>query len=167
MPFIQAIERILVSCAKLGTFRKNIDSVRFYLTISALGYYILSNRFTLSAVTGKELMSKDEYDIMKAMHLDVLISYLTSKIGENTVNIPAVPRTLANSLDSKIEAKKPKASASKSKEEIKIEEIKVNLKPELEPAASPKVKEKSVPVDKATKTTKAAKTEKIAKSVKK
>ncbi len=115
LPFIQAIEKILVSGAKLGVFRQNIDSVRFYLTISALGYYILSNRFTLSAVTGKELMSKDEYDIMKAMHLDVLISYLTYNIDANSADIPAPPKNLPNNVS---EIKKVKTPLAKTKETV-------------------------------------------------
>ncbi len=78
LPFIEAIDKILKSGEDLGIFKKQIDPVRFYLTISSLGYYILSNRFTLSAVTGRELLNKDEYDNMKNMHLDVLLSYLKS-----------------------------------------------------------------------------------------
>jgi AcrR family transcriptional regulator len=87
LPFIEAIDKILISGAKMGIFRQDVDPIRFYLTVSSLGYYILSNRFTLSAVTGKELMSKDEYQIMKEIHLDVLISYLTNKDRTNSYNI--------------------------------------------------------------------------------
>jgi AcrR family transcriptional regulator len=76
-PFTEAIKKILSSGSNLGLMRKDIDPVRFYLTISSLGYYILSNRFTLSAVTGRELMSKTEYEIMKDIHLDVLLSYIS------------------------------------------------------------------------------------------
>ncbi len=77
-PFIQAIERLLVSGKNLKLFREDIDPVRFYLTISSLGYYILANRYTLSVVTGYDLMSKTEYETMKDIHLDVLMSYLTN-----------------------------------------------------------------------------------------
>jgi len=88
LPFIEAIDRILKAGAKLKVFKEGVDCVRFYLTISALGYYILSNRFTLSAVTGRELMSKEEYERMKTMHLDVLISYLTRIDGVQEIQAP-------------------------------------------------------------------------------
>lgn len=77
-PLVQSFKLLLTVGEQKKIFRSNIDAVQFYLTTSALGYYILANRYTLSAVTGRDLIAKDEYEKMKHIHLDVLISYLSN-----------------------------------------------------------------------------------------
>ncbi|MNN08811.1 HTH-type transcriptional repressor NicS [compost metagenome] len=59
-----------------GVFRDNIDVPQFYLTISALGYYVLSNRYTISAVTGRDVASQHEHERFAELHTEMLICYL-------------------------------------------------------------------------------------------
>jgi AcrR family transcriptional regulator len=77
LPFIEAIGRLANAGIAKGVFKPGLEPVKLYLTISSLGYYILANRHTLSVVTGFDLLNKTEYETVKKMHLDVLISYLT------------------------------------------------------------------------------------------
>lgn len=42
-----------------GVFRPGIDPVNLNITIAAIGYYYITNRFTGSIVFERELMSKE------------------------------------------------------------------------------------------------------------
>ena len=42
-----------------SVFRRNLDVHRVYLTLAALGYFYLSNRYTLSSFLGSDLMRAD------------------------------------------------------------------------------------------------------------
>jgi hypothetical protein len=43
-------------------FRRGLDVKKVYLTLAALGYFYLSNRFTLSSFLGTDLMQPSECD---------------------------------------------------------------------------------------------------------
>ena len=59
-----------------GVFRGGIDPAELYITLVALNYYYLSNRFTLSTVLARDLMSP----VSKERHLEhateVVLNYL-------------------------------------------------------------------------------------------
>ncbi len=52
---INAITDLLKRGQKEGTFRKNVDPVQFYISILALSYLHLSNKYTLSITYGGDL----------------------------------------------------------------------------------------------------------------
>jgi AcrR family transcriptional regulator len=54
-PAIAILERVLQSGAKAGLFRRDLAARDLYLMIAALGYFYLSNRYTLSAFLGENL----------------------------------------------------------------------------------------------------------------
>ncbi len=62
-----------------GLFRDNVDVPQFYLTISALGYYVLSNRYTISAVIGRDVASEDEHARFAELHTDMLLAFLQKR----------------------------------------------------------------------------------------
>jgi hypothetical protein len=43
-------------------FRRDLDVKKVYLTLAALGYFYLSNRYTLSSFLGTDLMRPSECD---------------------------------------------------------------------------------------------------------
>lgn len=57
-PFVDMLSRILKRGVAGGEFRKGVDAVQLYISIAALSYFYLSNRHTLSAIFGKDLMSR-------------------------------------------------------------------------------------------------------------
>jgi AcrR family transcriptional regulator len=59
-PFIRIIEDLLARGAKQGVFRQGIDPVKLYITIAALGYFYVSNRYTLTHFLGVDLMGEKE-----------------------------------------------------------------------------------------------------------
>ena len=54
-PFVKLIGDILRRGVAEGMFRDGLDPVDVYITIAAVGYFFLSNNFTLSAIFGRDL----------------------------------------------------------------------------------------------------------------
>ncbi len=54
-PALEVTERILKAGVRAGLFRRGLAARDVYLMIAALGYFYLSNRFTLSAFLGEPL----------------------------------------------------------------------------------------------------------------
>jgi AcrR family transcriptional regulator len=75
-PIVATLTRILERGQQAGLFRTNVDPLRFYVTLSGLGYYIVSNRFTLEATFGLDFSSDAERGQMVAMHTEMLLAYL-------------------------------------------------------------------------------------------
>lgn len=60
-----------------GLFRKSIDPVELYISISALGYFYLSNQYTLSMLFNRKLNAPEWIAHRQAHLVDMVISYLT------------------------------------------------------------------------------------------
>jgi AcrR family transcriptional regulator len=56
-PFVGRMQALLKRGAELGLFRNDIDPVQINITIAAIGYYYLTNRFTGSIVFERDLMT--------------------------------------------------------------------------------------------------------------
>ncbi len=54
-PVIGMLSQLLDRGERDGVFRSGIDSVELYLSVASLGYFVLSNQHTLSAVLGRDL----------------------------------------------------------------------------------------------------------------
>jgi TetR/AcrR family transcriptional regulator, upper aerobic nicotinate degradation pathway regulator len=59
-PVLAILETILAEGMRQKVFRRRLDVKKVYLTLAALGYFYLSNRFTLSSFLGTDLMRPDE-----------------------------------------------------------------------------------------------------------
>jgi TetR/AcrR family transcriptional regulator len=59
-PIIAELQDVLKRGAKSGAFRPGIDALDVYLSIAGLGFFYLSNRWTLSTVFRRDLMQKAE-----------------------------------------------------------------------------------------------------------
>lgn len=71
------IRTILAEGERQGVFRKGVDPVELYISISALGYFYLSNRYTLSMIFDRDLKRPENIASRKAHIVDVILSYLT------------------------------------------------------------------------------------------
>jgi AcrR family transcriptional regulator len=56
-PLIETLGEILERGRAEGHFRGGVDPVQLYISIAGLAYFYLSNRHTLSAIFGRDLMS--------------------------------------------------------------------------------------------------------------
>ena len=75
-PIVAKLGNVLMRGQKAGLFRSDVDPLRFYVTLSGLGYYIVSNRFTLAATLGRDFTDTDERAGMVRMNTEVLLAYL-------------------------------------------------------------------------------------------
>lgn len=75
-PLMKTISDLLGRGQRLGKFRDNVDPIDLYITISAVSYFYLSNRFTLSYVFGQDLMAPDRIAQRRQHAVDVVLGYL-------------------------------------------------------------------------------------------
>jgi AcrR family transcriptional regulator len=75
-PILATVTGILDRGHRAGLFRAGIDPLRLYVTISGLGYYIVSNRHTLQATLDRDFTSPDERNEMVRLNTDMLLAYL-------------------------------------------------------------------------------------------
>jgi AcrR family transcriptional regulator len=57
-PLVASLRSLLQRGERLGVFRKGIDPVQLYISIAAEGYFYLSNRYTLSQIFRRDLMTR-------------------------------------------------------------------------------------------------------------
>lgn len=67
------VQSILDRGVATGVFRKGIDPVQLNITIAAIGYYYLTNRFTGSIIFKRDFMSKDNLKARLAFNLETIL----------------------------------------------------------------------------------------------
>jgi AcrR family transcriptional regulator len=75
-PLIERISVLLRRGVEQGVFRDDLDPLKVYVSIAALGFFYLSNRWTLSTVFRRDLLAKDEIENWGRHMVDVTLSYL-------------------------------------------------------------------------------------------
>ncbi|CAB3785621.1 TetR/AcrR family transcriptional regulator [Pararobbsia alpina] len=78
-PVTSVLASILMRGAEAGVFRADVDPLRFYVTLSALGYYVLSNRYTLAAILGRDFTEPEERVEVLKLSTEMVLCYLRSK----------------------------------------------------------------------------------------
>ena len=61
-PLIEDLAKVLARGAKSGELRAGVDAMQLYISIAGLAYFYLSNKHTLGAIFGIDLMKKDALD---------------------------------------------------------------------------------------------------------
>jgi len=57
-PLVESLRGLLQRGERLRVFRRGIDPVQLYISIAGEGYFYLSNRYTLSQIFGRDLMTR-------------------------------------------------------------------------------------------------------------
>ncbi len=73
-PFVALIDDILRRGVAAGVFRPGLDPVELYITIAAVGYFYLSNNWTLSAIFGRALGTDAACRKRKKHNVDVILN---------------------------------------------------------------------------------------------
>ena len=73
-PFVSMIGDILKRGVAKGVFRPGLDPVDLYITIAAVGYFYLSNNWTLSAIFGRDLGTDAACRQRKRHNVDVILN---------------------------------------------------------------------------------------------
>lgn len=79
-PVIDQLAQILRRGAAAGVFRHDIEPVRLYLSISALGFYVISNRYTLQQTFGCDFADDIEHPQVVRQHTDMLLAYVRPSV---------------------------------------------------------------------------------------
>jgi AcrR family transcriptional regulator len=75
-PLVDMLSQVLHRGAAQGLFRPDVDPVHLYITIAALGFFYLSNRYTLSAIFLRDLGEKEELAAWEQHMTTVVLAYL-------------------------------------------------------------------------------------------
>jgi AcrR family transcriptional regulator len=71
--FVSMVTTILERGVSTGVFRQGIDPVQLNITIAAIGYYYLTNRFTGSIVFERDLMAKEALEERLRFNIDTIL----------------------------------------------------------------------------------------------
>jgi hypothetical protein len=75
-PLIGIITTLLARGVKAKVFRDGVDPVQLYITIASLGFFYMSNRFTLSTIFGRDLGTEQALAERGSHIEDVVLGYL-------------------------------------------------------------------------------------------
>jgi AcrR family transcriptional regulator len=78
-PIVATLSAILARGEAAGLFRPNLDPLRVYVTVSGMGYYIVSNRYTLAATLGRDFSVGAERAEMIQLNTEMLLAFLMRK----------------------------------------------------------------------------------------
>ena len=71
--FVDRMRSLLERGVKEGTFRHGLDPVHVNITIAAIGYYYLTNRFTGAIVYQREMMTDDALKARLQFNVDTIL----------------------------------------------------------------------------------------------
>jgi AcrR family transcriptional regulator len=74
--FVTMVKTILDRGVASGVFREGIDPVQLNITIAAIGYYYINNRYTGSIVFERDLMSGENLAARLAFNLETILRLL-------------------------------------------------------------------------------------------
>ena len=75
-PLIEALAKVLKRGEKSGELRGGIDAMQLYISIAGLAYFYLSNKHTLGAIFGLDLMTEKALAQRLSHMTDVVASYV-------------------------------------------------------------------------------------------
>lgn len=71
--FVSMVKTILDRGVAAGEFRDGVDPVQLNITIAAIGYYYLTNRFTGAIVYERDLMAKEALEERLRFNIDTIL----------------------------------------------------------------------------------------------
>lgn len=75
-PFVAMVKEIIDRGVEAGVFRPGVDPVQLNITIAAIGYYYLTNRFTGSIVYNRDLMDPAMLEARLQFNVDTVLRLL-------------------------------------------------------------------------------------------
>lgn len=81
LPLVTSIKDVLRRGVADDLFRNDVDPIQLYITITAMSYFHVSNRYTLSAMFDKDLSAPDWVDLRRRHAQDMIMTWLTATAG--------------------------------------------------------------------------------------
>ncbi len=79
LPLVASIESILRRGVAAKAFRTDVDPIQLYVTITAMSYFHISNRYTLTAMFNKDIGDPKWLKERQAHAQDVIITWLVAE----------------------------------------------------------------------------------------
>jgi AcrR family transcriptional regulator len=77
-PLVDTLREVLTRGERENLFRGGVDPLQLYISIAALGYFYLSNNYTLSMSFGCDLSTKRAHMQRQQHIIDVVLGYLVA-----------------------------------------------------------------------------------------
>lgn len=90
-PLIGQIRELLACGEKENVFRRGVDPIQLYISIAALGFFYLSNRYTLSTIFDVDLMTTERLLAREEHIVSFVMSYLASDQVDSASQAPFHP----------------------------------------------------------------------------
>ena len=71
--FVDMVSKLLDRGSKAGVFRPDIDPVQLNITIAAIGYYYLTNRYTGSIIFERDFMASEALSTRLQFNVDTIV----------------------------------------------------------------------------------------------
>ena len=71
--FVEMVGNLLKRGEEAGVFRKGVDPVQLNITIAAIGYYYLTNRYTGRIIYERDLMTPEALDARLAFNIETIM----------------------------------------------------------------------------------------------
>lgn len=81
--FVGMVRKILDRGVAAGIFREGVDPVQLNITIAAIGYYYLTNRFTGEILFERDFMTQSSLDARLAFNIDTIMSLVSLQPDKN------------------------------------------------------------------------------------
>jgi TetR/AcrR family transcriptional regulator len=91
-PLVDTIRELLERGAAQGLFRRDIDPVTLYLSLSSLAYHYISNQYTLRAAFGIDFGSKSRQQEWLDHISDLILAYCCTGAALGTRRAASAPR---------------------------------------------------------------------------
>jgi AcrR family transcriptional regulator len=78
-PLVASVKRILRRGVEAGVFRRGVDPIQLFISITAFSYFHVSNRYTLSAMFDKDLTDPRWLKARRSHARDVLVTWLVTE----------------------------------------------------------------------------------------
>ena len=75
-PLVAMLQDLLARGQREGIFKRGVDPVQLYISIAALGYFYMSNKYTLSTIFGRDLMEPRALKQRLAHMSELVLGYL-------------------------------------------------------------------------------------------
>jgi TetR/AcrR family transcriptional regulator len=80
-PLVETMKELLLRGAEDGVFRKDVDVIDLYISLSALSAYYVAHRYTFEAIFNAKLMTPQRLRKRKQFIVDVILGYLRSEVA--------------------------------------------------------------------------------------
>jgi len=80
-PLLETIGDVLRRGGAAGVFRRDVDPLDFFVSMNGIGYFYLSNRYTLGVILNRELMTAEALAHHEDHIVQVLLGYLRPVSG--------------------------------------------------------------------------------------